>query len=117
MESPNSEIVNLEHLNLFTDGDPEQEKMISEVFLTSSEESLMILRECAEGTKTHEDWKRAVHKLKGSSAQLGASKLLSACLKAEEDPDCSLEDKKQFLRDMGSALDEIRAFFKSREGR
>jgi len=117
MESSDSEIVNLEHLNLFTDGEPEQEKMISEIFLTSSAESIMNIRECIEGTKTQEDWERAVHKLKGSSAQLGAGKLLSVCLRAEETPNSSMEDKKHYLQDMESALDEIRTFFKSRETR
>jgi CheY-like chemotaxis protein/HPt (histidine-containing phosphotransfer) domain-containing protein len=109
-------IVNLEHLELFTEGDLDQEKIISDAFLSAGQSSLEVMRFHLDGQKTEEDWNRAAHKLKGSSAQIGADSLSVLCLNAEkESSNLPLEEKKTLLAEIEIEFRRVKAFFESRQ--
>jgi PAS domain S-box-containing protein len=82
-------IVDLEQLRMFTDGDPEEERALFELFLEQAHE-MIILLEQSKQTGDNERWKSAAHRFKGSSGNLGANRLHHACREAEarhtEDP-------------------------------
>jgi HPt (histidine-containing phosphotransfer) domain-containing protein len=107
-------IIDMTHLELFTDGDLEQEEMLATVFMDVGLHSLQTLEEHIRGLNNNDSWKMASHKLKGSSAQIGASKLSGFCLLAEKATDESLEQKALFLGDIKKGLEEISLFFKRR---
>src|SRR5690606_10605409 len=77
------EVVDLSHLELFTDGDPEQEALIVTAFLSSAETSIGILKAVLDGKLSNEEWRQIAHKIKGSSAQIGANGLADLCRRAE----------------------------------
>ena len=91
-----SDIMDWERMALFTDGDPEEEKALIEMFTTYATESLEVLENALEDGQ-EEDWKKAAHKLKGSAANLGANLLSDACLQAEERYADNAEEKGKIL--------------------
>lgn len=76
-------IMDWERLEMFTDGDPEEEAALIDMFTCYAVESIETLKqECGAGA--NEEWKKAAHKLKGSAANLGAQKLSDFCYAAEK---------------------------------
>ena len=100
-----SEIMDWERLRMFTDGDPEEEQALIEMFITYAEESLEILRNCSDGAD--EEWHNAAHKLKGSAANLGAQALSDICFEAEEGSDQNKETKEQILTDILTSYEQV----------
>lgn len=107
-------IIDLAHLELFTEGDLEQESLIASVFINSAEISLSTLRNCLKSGDVNE-WKMMTHKLKGSSAQIGANKLQKSCLEAEHKIDASIEEKEQLLNEIITGFNEVKSFFEIRK--
>ncbi len=89
-------LLNSERLNMFTGGDKEQEKELFILFLTQAEESINILTQTAINEDV-EQWENMCHRLKGSSANLGAEKLSAACLSAEKKLKQNLKENKTIL--------------------
>lgn len=102
---PKSEIMDWDRLRMFTDGDPEEEKELIEMFMTYAAESLDILRNCEDGED--EEWKKAAHKLKGSAANLGAQALSELCKTAEQGFDQDKATKEQILTNILSSYKQL----------
>ncbi len=107
-------LVNMQHLELFTEGDHAQERMIVEVFLKVAKDSLENIESHLKAGGVDETWRHATHKLKGSSAQIGAEKLAQLCLEAEHADDIRIHDKEIFLEKFRIYLKEIEEFFLNR---
>jgi CheY-like chemotaxis protein len=114
-QSNENSAVDITHLELFTEGDMEQEKMLANIFLTVGEATLAVLRQHIGGEKSEVDWKMATHKLKGSSAQIGAQVLAAACLKAESGYSSPQEEKMLLLANIEVGFENVRAFFMDRQ--
>src|SRR5690606_33863984 len=106
--------VDMEHLELFTDGDKEQEELIVKTFLSNAEGSLDVLKKHLEGKLLEDGWCQAAHKLKGSSAQIGANTLADACRKADTIHLEPLHAKQLVYDEIRGRFQEVRAFFQRR---
>ncbi|MBI1327271.1 MAG: response regulator [Alphaproteobacteria bacterium] len=104
-------VIDLEHLALFSDGDRNMEIKFAEIFMSVGEQTMIELRTHVNGENDNDTWRRAAHKLKGSSAQIGARILSSLALHAEKSPEASTTDKKKMLADMEEAFKQVKDFF------
>lgn len=76
-------IIDWSRIDMFTDGNPQEEKELIDMFMLYADETLSILRDLKNGQDS-EEWKKAAHKLKGSAANLGAQNLSDICYLAEQ---------------------------------
>ncbi len=107
-------ILDRARLELFTDGDPDEERALIEMFTTYAEESLEILQaECDSGD--NEIWKKAAHKLKGSAANLGAELLSDICYTAEKSFEENSEIKAAILSNILACYRNVCAALKVKE--
>lgn len=106
-----SEIMDWERLRLFTDGDPEEEKALIEMFMTYAEESLEILENGSDGAD--EEWKKAAHKLKGSAANLGAQALSAMCFEAEQNFTQDKAAKERIFTNILASYSQVRSLLSS----
>lgn len=103
--------VDLNHLSLFTDGDPEEEKKILDLFIELNEQTLDMLK-APETLSDYDQWKYATHKLKGSCANLGAYKLSKICERAEQ---TKIFDQREALVDaIMAGYEEVCSFLQAR---
>jgi len=107
-----SKIMDWDRLRMFTDGDPEEEKELIEMFITYAEESLGVLRNCQEGED--EEWGKAAHKLKGSAANLGAEVLSDICMEAEQGFDLDKEAKERILDNVLASYEQVSELLKQK---
>jgi signal transduction histidine kinase/CheY-like chemotaxis protein len=113
-----AELIDIGHLELFTEGDLGMEKMMAEAFLVSGRETLDSLSDILHRQGTDDEWRKASHKLKGSSAQIGAAGLARLCLTAESGCAAALVQKRAMLLDIEKGFRDVERFFASRqEGR
>ncbi len=84
-----------EHLAIFSDGDPDEERELFDIFF---EQTDILLEELAASTmeSTNDIWRAAAHKLKGSAANLGAHALSEMSKEAEHEQHAA-PDKKEHL--------------------
>jgi CheY-like chemotaxis protein/HPt (histidine-containing phosphotransfer) domain-containing protein len=106
--------VDIAHVELFTEGDLDEEKTMADIFLKVAEECVAGL-EMQAGSADAQEWNAALHKLKGSAAQIGANMLSSLCLDAERAGAVSAEGKKELVAQIGAELAEVRGFFERRQ--
>ncbi len=102
--------IDMEHLQMFTDGDPDEEHDILQLFFEQVDISVMDLQDSCSHDDT-EQWKMAAHKLKGSAANLGAEPLREACDIAETKYDAEIETRQAMLLDIRSRISELRTYF------
>ncbi|MDD9899845.1 MAG: ATP-binding protein [Alphaproteobacteria bacterium] len=67
-EKPQNPSIDLEQLELLTDGDPDMEREMAEIFFRTTVESVELLNDHVRGKNDDKTWKGAAHKMKGSSA-------------------------------------------------
>ncbi len=102
-------IIDMDHLNMFTDGDPNEEKQLLDLFFDQVQISLQALKEsCVNDNK--EDWKKAAHKFKGSAANLGATSLCKSCENAEKHYNADLDARKIMLVEINAKVIELKNF-------
>ncbi len=107
-------IMDWNRLELFTEGDPDEERELINMFTTYATESLDILKQnCIDGV--NEDWKKAAHKLKGSAANLGAEILADICFQAEQSFDQNADFKKDLLEKITQSYADICEALKEKE--
>jgi PAS domain S-box-containing protein len=107
--------VNIVQLEVLTDGDPAQEKLFVDVFFEANEPVLEILRQHVLGKNTDDTWKAAAHKLKGSAAQLGASRLAELCREGQERYNIlTAEQKQTLLAKIEASFQQVKDFFERR---
>ena len=103
----------IERLELFTDGNQDEEKELLDMFFEQAELSLLSLVE----NKDNEDpdgWRAAAHKLKGSAANLGANNLAHICEHAEKNFTKGMSEKAMMLDDIFICLDQTKTFLEAR---
>ena len=103
----------IERLELFTDGNRDEEKELLDMFFEQAELSLLSLVE----NKDNEDpdgWRAAAHKLKGSAANLGANNLAHICEHAEKNSTKDTLEKALMLDDIFICLDQTKTFLEAR---
>lgn len=108
-ENNNEQSVDIEQLRLFTDGNIEEEKSLTELFLEQSKEIIAILEQSTELEK-HEAWKSAAHRFKGSSGNFGAMKLHRICKKAEMHFEDDKNTKIEMLNLIKNETDNVKNF-------
>lgn len=102
--------IDMDHFHLFTDGDPEEERELLDLFFSQVDLSMADLEESCFQDDV-ESWKKAAHKLKGSAANLGANPLSAVCKEAEERFDDDQTIRLAMLADIHSKVSELRGFF------
>ena len=102
--------IDMEHFGLFTDGDPDEEKELLNLFFEQTEIGVKELEEnCA--NENAQEWKKAAHKLKGSAANLGARPMAAACKIAEEEFELNEDEKIKMLTEINSKIVELLDYF------
>lgn len=104
--------VDLEQLRMFTDGDPEEEKILSALFLEQAQEMIALLEQNRDAAHK-EVWKSAAHRFKGSSGNLGAMPLHKLCMRAEAHFDDEESQKDNILAAIKDATKQVAQFFQS----
>ena len=102
--------VDIEQLRMFTDGDPDEEKELIQLFLDQAQEMIDILES---NTSEHgkDAWKSAAHRFKGSSGNLGAMQLHHLCKRAENHFEDSDMKKTEMLCAIKRETSNVREFF------
>ena len=96
-------VLDLDHLRGFTEGDPQLERELSSLFLSTAEMYLQGMEEALTGGRP---WTSTAHALKGASANLGARRLSALALQAERS-----EPNRAQLEAIEQAIEEVRALF------
>ena len=112
--STQPDLIDMAHLELFTDGDLKQEQMLADIFINVGLDSLSVMEDHLSGKQPEDSWRIAAHKLKGSAAQIGAQKLSDICLEAEKGVNDNVEHKTLMVKEIRRGLEEIAIFFKKR---
>lgn len=105
--------VDLEHFEMFTDGDKEMEHELFEMFIEHSETGIEDLA-AAQKSGDNEAWRKAAHKFKGSAANLGANKLSAECKHAEENFEKDTQEKEVLFEKIKFSYDEVKLFLEKR---
>jgi signal transduction histidine kinase/DNA-binding response OmpR family regulator len=103
--------VDMEQLRMFTDGDPEEEKALAELFLEQAQDMISLLEQSV-GADKHDVWKSAAHRFKGSSGNLGAMLLHNLCKRAEAHFEDDVAQKQEMLAGIKTATEQVAVFFK-----
>lgn len=103
--------VDMDHLNLFTDGDKDEERELLDLFFDQADLSVSEL-EAALEVGNNEAWKKASHRLKGAAANLGANALSYSCAEAEQNYDADNDLKSSILGRMQAQLVLVESFFR-----
>jgi len=109
------DVVDLSHLELFTEGDLDQEKILADIFLRIGTESIDLMSSHQDSEQGNDVWAHAAHRLKGSTAQIGAHSLSALCLRAEQGGESSSEDKKSILAQISKEFAAVAEFFRERQ--
>jgi len=112
--APANDQIDLNHLELFTDGDLELERMLADAFISAGVDTIGHLKAAA-GAVDDEIWRKAAHKLKGSAAQIGARKLAEICLTAELLKSPQPQEKEMFIGSIERGFAEVQNFFAMRQ--
>lgn len=92
-------VFDLAHLRSMTHGDTELENRLFDLFISSTERCIPTFKDALQ-RRSHRDWSREAHYLKGAAANLGALRLSSLAAVAEclVEPDWAIYD--DLLRDL-----------------
>jgi HPt (histidine-containing phosphotransfer) domain-containing protein len=102
--------IDMTYLVILTDSDPEEEKELFEIFSNQMNKSIKEL-EMSFVNKDNQEWEKIAHRMKGSSASLGANILSEACKEAEYNATCSQIDKEEYLLNIAGKLSDVMEFF------
>ncbi len=105
--------IDLDHLKMFTDGDPNEEKELLDLFFDQTKYILKSLEKSLSDNNS-EEWRKGSHKLKGSSANLSAIKLCKSCDEAEQRYDADIASKKLMLKGINEKVLELKVFIEKR---
>lgn len=100
-------IIDWNRINIFTDGNPQEEKELIDMFIHYADETLETLN-LAKDSQDDEIWKKSAHKLKGSAANLGANCLSEMCYKAEILENNNTESKEDLYLEIKEAYQNVR---------
>ncbi len=101
--------VDLSQLRLFTDGDLIEERELFKLFSQQAQESIETLKD-SQLPENAENWRRAAHRLKGASGNLGAQQLSHLCKSAEQGKDLPQDEKAILLKSIANELKKVDIF-------
>jgi len=105
--------VDIDAILVFTEGDPEDEKELFEMFIEQMEFSLLDLeKSMKEGNG--DAWRKTAHRMKGAAVNLGANIFCMSCKEADENIDMTLEDKKKIFLRMKEQMKDVSQFLEER---
>lgn len=104
--------VDLTALREITDGDPELERELFQVFFASAETCIIAL-DASTGVDTQETWRKQAHAFKGIALNIGAQELGAWCKKAQDASSESAQHKHALLQDIKTAYAQVTAFLKA----
>ncbi|MCB9988445.1 MAG: response regulator [Rhodospirillales bacterium] len=114
-KNSNHHLVNIAHLETFTDGDRDIEQELFDIFCEQAEIALERLTKAQQADDENE-WKASAHKFKGAAANLGAERLAALCLEAESGYQESAPRKQEFLAALQGGYGEVQGFLDERVG-
>ncbi len=101
--------VDIKHLEIFTGGDPKEEKELFDLFIEQATFSLKEMEKtCAK--EKNEAWRSQAHKIKGASTSLGANNLTALCSEAEEGYEMEEDEKKALLAGIYDEFLNVKSF-------
>lgn len=100
-------VIDETHLRAFTDGDADLEDELAELYVKTA---LGYLKRMKEAIEEERSWSAEAHALKGSSANLGATRVAALARQAEFMPPSS-----DVIEALKTAVDDVKAFFTKRE--
>ncbi len=100
-------VIELDRLFGFTDGDPQLERELAALYLSTAEVYLQRMQKALE---SGEPWQGTAHALKGASSNLGALRVASLALAAERS-----EPSDGVLAALLAAVADVRRFFEGRQ--
>jgi DNA-binding response OmpR family regulator len=101
-------VIDDSHLRGFTDGEPQLERELAALFVSTARQYVERMRQALE---TGEGWSNAAHALKGASANLGARRVAELAAIAEHgEPDPAT------LETLAAGIEDVRAYFEHRAG-
>lgn len=101
--------IDMNQLRMFTDGDPNEEKALVELFLEQTK-TLLAQLEQSTGAEKKEVWKSVAHRLKGSAGNLGASKLHFICKQAEAQFESNEAKKREMFAAITQEIERVAKF-------
>jgi signal transduction histidine kinase/NO-binding membrane sensor protein with MHYT domain/DNA-binding response OmpR family regulator len=104
--------VDMAQLQVFTNGDPDEEKALFNLFLEQANIMIDILKNNT-NEEAKEVWRSAAHRFKGSSGNLGAMKLHHLCKRAETHFEDIEQKKLEMLVAIKAETVKVEKFFKS----
>jgi len=104
--------VDMSQLRLFTDGDPQEEKELADLFLEQAQAMIDILVQSTDVDRC-DAWKSAAHRFKGSSGNLGAMQLHHLCKDAETMAEEGQARKHEMLAAIQAETKRVEMFFAS----
>lgn len=107
--------IDITQLEQFTEGNLQEEKILTDAFFEVGENAVNMLVKHIRDKSQHEDWIEASHKLKGSSAQVGALKLSDLCRQAESLANYDWGGKASMLNTLRRHYLKVKSFFDSRQ--
>lgn len=103
--------VNLNHIELFTNGDMQITTKLLSIFDDQGKEIILEMKLYCKNNQSDE-WRQASHKLKGSASNLGASQLAEYCNKAEHDFEATVTEKEAMLYNIEQEFDRVELYLK-----
>ncbi len=97
-------IINFDYLHMATGNDPELEKELFLVFHQSAAEAISDLKNAQDD---HDVFKKRMHKIKGSAANLGMEDLSAIAKKSENSVTESIEQRAQCIADVEKAFEDV----------
>lgn len=108
--------IDMDHFEMFTDGDPDEEAGLLELFFEQADIGIAELESLLED-ESRDDWKKSAHRMKGASANLGAKPLSAVCKEAEFGYELSRAEKADILERIKYEGKRLKSFFESRKSR
>lgn len=103
-------IINFDYLHMATGNDPELEKELFLVFHQSAAEAISDLKNAQDD---HDVFKKRMHKIKGSAANLGMEDLSALAKKSEEANPETSDERAALILDVEKAFEDV--FFHLRD--
>lgn len=107
--------IDLTHLRMFTDGDAEEEKTLYGIFMRNADESITRMEESL-SKHDSESWRKAAHRLKGASGNLGAKSLYELCAEAEKASAHPQDAWAGYMQAISQELARVREFIHQQGG-
>ena len=107
--------VDMHHLRMFTDGNLAEEKTLFGIFMSNADETVSRLQESLH-KQDSESWRKAAHRLKGASGNLGAGTLSDLCAQAEKASGFNAEIWSGYMQAIDAELNRVRSFIHQQGG-